>query len=160
MAETRLRDDGRLSLKVADIHSVQMRQQLANARGPGEVMQFQRKRPCAAGLPDAGSARHPHLFAGGGVCAPGPAEQAMLPGFARFLQNDSSLLGDAQRDALTGLRNRKTFDDVILRLFAGGAAAGLQSGGDLTRRQARVDPGGAAASHRPSLCRRPVSRKR
>ncbi|NEL81652.1 MAG: diguanylate cyclase, partial [Xanthomonas perforans] len=60
--------------------------------------------------------------------APGAAEQVMLQGFARFFQNYRSLLDDAQRDALTGLRNRKTFDDVILRLFAGGADAAASEG--------------------------------
>ena len=38
MAETRLRDDGRLSLTVGDIHDAQMRQQLAGVRGPGDVV--------------------------------------------------------------------------------------------------------------------------
>jgi diguanylate cyclase (GGDEF)-like protein len=57
----------------------------------------------------------------GGTQAPGAAEQLLLQGFARFFQNYRSLLDDAQRDALTGLRNRKTFDDMILRLFAANA---------------------------------------
>ncbi|RBC12069.1 hypothetical protein BRO02_13415, partial [Xanthomonas oryzae pv. oryzae] len=59
---------------------------------------------------------------------PGSAAQAMLRGFARFLQNYRSLLDDAQRDALTCLRNRKTFDDVILRLFAGDAESSAEQG--------------------------------
>jgi diguanylate cyclase (GGDEF)-like protein len=50
--------------------------------------------------------------------APSAAEQAMILGFARFFQNYRGLLDDAQRDALTGLRNRKTFDEMVLRLFA------------------------------------------
>ncbi|MET0289004.1 MAG: GGDEF domain-containing protein [Pseudoxanthomonas sp.] len=54
---------------------------------------------------------------------PSLAEQGLILGFARFFQNYRGLLDDAQRDALTGLRNRKTFDDMVLRLFATPAAA-------------------------------------
>lgn len=64
----------------------------------------------------------------GGARIPGSAALAMLRGFARFFQNYRSLLDDAQRDALTSLRNRKTFDDVILRLFAGGAESTAEQG--------------------------------
>lgn len=42
--------------------------------------------------------------------------------------SDSIAETRAQRDALTGLRNRKTFDDVILRLFAGGADSAAEQG--------------------------------
>ncbi len=49
---------------------------------------------------------------------PGATERALILGFSRFFQNYRGLLDDAQRDALTGLRNRKTFDETVLRLFA------------------------------------------
>lgn len=41
MAETRLREDGRLSLTVAEIHDAATRALLAHVRGPGEVVQLQ-----------------------------------------------------------------------------------------------------------------------
>ncbi|KQQ84686.1 hypothetical protein ASF73_13765 [Xanthomonas sp. Leaf131] len=123
MAETRLRDDGRLSLTVGDIHDAQMRQQLAGVRGPGDVVQLQQDGRALLVYPMMEARGIRTCLRVGGSRVPGIAEQAMLQGIARFFQNYRSLLDDAQRDALTGLRNRKTFDDVILRLFAGGVDA-------------------------------------
>jgi diguanylate cyclase (GGDEF)-like protein len=53
-----------------------------------------------------------------GSAAGDAAAQALVVGFARFFHNYRGLLDDAQRDALTGLRNRKTFEDMVLRLVA------------------------------------------
>ncbi|MCE4362730.1 GGDEF domain-containing protein [Xanthomonas hortorum] len=122
MAETRLREDGRLSLTVAEIRDVQLRAQLADARGAGDVVQLEEDGRALLVYPMMEARGIRTCLRVGGSRVPGTAEQAMLQGFARFFQNYRSLLDDAQRDALTGLRNRKTFDDVILRLFAGGAA--------------------------------------
>ncbi|CAD7377027.1 MULTISPECIES: GGDEF domain-containing protein [Xanthomonas] len=128
MAETRLREDGRLSLTVADIHDAQMRAQLADLHGPGDVVQLQQDGRALLVYPMMEARGIRTCLRVGGSRAPGAAEQVMLQGFARFFQNYRSLLDDAQRDALTGLRNRKTFDDVILRLFAGGADAAASEG--------------------------------
>lgn len=61
---------------------------------------------------------------------PTPAEQAMLQGFAKFFRNYRMLLDDAQRDALTGLRNRKTFDGIVLSLLAPRATPVNAAAGD------------------------------
>ncbi|CAG2084501.1 GGDEF domain-containing protein [Xanthomonas euroxanthea] len=128
MAETRLREDGRLSLTVADIHDAHMRTQLADLHGPGDVVQLQQDGRALLVYPMMEARGIRTCLRVGGTRAPGAAEQVMLQGFARFFQNYRSLLDDAQRDALTGLRNRKTFDDVILRLFSGGADAAASEG--------------------------------
>lgn len=128
MAETRLREDGRLSLTVVDIQDAQMRAQLADMHGPGEAVQLQQDGRALLVYPMMEARGIRTCLRVGGACVPGAAEQVMLQGFARFFQNYRSLLDDAQRDALTGLRNRKTFDDVILRLFAGGAEAAASEG--------------------------------
>lgn len=54
------------------------------------------------------------------ACAP------VLDGFVAIYRNYADLLGDAARDTLTGLQNRKTFDEGISRVIA--AAARLLSG--------------------------------
>ncbi|PPU77867.1 hypothetical protein XcuCFBP2542_04830 [Xanthomonas cucurbitae] len=128
MAESRLRDDGRLSLTVAELHDAQMRAQLAELHGPGEVLQLQQDGRSLLVYPMMEARGIRTCLRVGGASAPGAAEQAMLQGFARFFQNYRSLLDDAQRDALTGLRNRKTFDDVILQLFSGSAEAAATQG--------------------------------
>ncbi|NYI17638.1 diguanylate cyclase (GGDEF)-like protein [Xanthomonas arboricola] len=119
MAETRLRDDGRLSLTVAELKDAQMRSQLADVHGPGEAVQLHQDGRALLVYPMMEARGIRTCLRVAGARPPGAAEQAMLQGFARFFQNYRSLLDDAQRDALTGLRNRKTFDDVILRLFSG-----------------------------------------
>ncbi|KQR11302.1 MULTISPECIES: GGDEF domain-containing protein [Xanthomonas] len=121
MAETRLHDDGRLSLTVAELKDAQMRAQLVDVHGPGDVVHLHQNGQALLVYPMMEARGIRTCLRVGGARPPGAAEQAMLQGFARFFQNYRSLLDDAQRDALTGLRNRKTFDDVILRLFAGGA---------------------------------------
>ncbi|MCC5044559.1 MULTISPECIES: GGDEF domain-containing protein [Xanthomonas] len=121
MAETRLREDGRLSLTVAEIHDAATRALLASVRGPGEVVQLQHDGRALLVYPMMEARGIRTCLRVGGTQAPGAAEQLLLQGFARFFQNYRSLLDDAQRDALTGLRNRKTFDDMILRLFAANA---------------------------------------
>ncbi len=123
MAETRLHDDGRLSLTVAELKDAQMRARLADVHGPGEVVQLQQDGNALLLYPMMEARGIRTCLRVGGTRTPGVAEQAMLQGFARFFQNYRSLLDDAQRDALTGLRNRKTFDDVVLGLFAGGPDA-------------------------------------
>ncbi|QHG89197.1 GGDEF domain-containing protein [Xanthomonas cucurbitae] len=128
MAESLLRDDGRLSLTVAELHDAQMRAQLAEMHGPGEVLQLQQDGRSLLVYPMMEARGIRTCLRVGGASAPGAAEQAMLQGFARFFQNYRSLLDDAQRDALTGLRNRKTFDDVILQLFSGSAEAAATQG--------------------------------
>ncbi|MCC4588978.1 GGDEF domain-containing protein [Xanthomonas sp. NCPPB 1067] len=128
MAESRLREDGRLSLTVAELHDAQMRAQLAELHGPGEVLQLHQDGRALLVYPMMETRGIRTCLRVGGARAPGAAEQAMLQGFARFFQNYRSLLDDAQRDALTGLRNRKTFDDVILRLFGGDPAAAESQG--------------------------------
>ncbi|WP_349656950.1 GGDEF domain-containing protein [Xanthomonas sp. 10-10] len=123
MAETRLHDDGRLSLTVAELKDAQMRARLADVHGPGEVVQLQQDGNALLLYPMMEARGIRTCLRVGGARTPGVAEQAMLQGFARFFQNYRSLLDDAQRDALTGLRNRKTFDDVVLGLFAAGPDA-------------------------------------
>lgn len=128
MAETRLRDDGRLSLTVAEIHHARTRIQLAEVHGPGDVVQLQEDgRPLLVyPMMKVRGIRTCLRVAGARIA--GIAKQAMLQRFARFFQNYRSLRDDAQREALTGLRNHKTFDDVILRLFAGGAESAAEQG--------------------------------
>ncbi|PPU64320.1 hypothetical protein XpiCFBP4643_22405 [Xanthomonas pisi] len=128
MAETRLHDDGRLSLTVAELKDAQMRARLADVHGPGEVVQLQQDGNALLLYPMMEARGIRTCLRVGGARTPGVAEQAMLQGFARFFQNYRSLLDDAQRDALTGLRNRKTFDDVVLGLFAGGPDAPATDG--------------------------------
>lgn len=128
IAETRLRDDGRLALTVAEIHDARTRTQLAEVHGPGDVVQLQEDGRALLVYPMMEARGIRTCLRVGGTRIPGLAEQAMLQGFARFFQNYRSLLDDAQRNALTGLRNRKTFDDVILRLFAGGADSAAEQG--------------------------------
>ncbi len=117
IAETRLRDDGRLALTVAEIHDARTRIQLAQVHGPGDVVQLHEDGRALLVYPMMEARGIRTCLRVGGTRIPGVAEQAMLQGFARFFQNYRSLLDDAQRDALTGLRNRKTFDELILRLF-------------------------------------------
>lgn len=128
MAETRLHDDGRLSLTVAEIHDARTRTQLAEVHGPGDVVQLQEDgRPLLVyPMMKVRGIRTCLRVAGARIA--GIAKQAMLQRFARFFQNYRSLRDDAQREALTGLRNHKTFDDVILRLFAGGAESAAEQG--------------------------------
>ncbi|MBO9738361.1 GGDEF domain-containing protein [Xanthomonas axonopodis pv. begoniae] len=128
IAETRLRDDGRLALTVAEIHDARTRIQLAQVHGSGDVVQLHEDGRALLVYPMMEARGIRTCLRVGGTRIPGVAEQAMLQGFARFFQNYRSLLDDAQRDALTGLRNRKTFDDVILRLFAGGADSVAEQG--------------------------------
>ncbi|ARR14875.1 GGDEF domain-containing protein [Xanthomonas citri] len=128
IAETRLRDDGRLALTVAEIHDARTRTQLAEVHGPGDVVQLQEDGRALLVYPMMEARGIRTCLRVGGTRIPGLAEQAMLQGFARFFQNYRSVLDDAQRNALTGLRNRKTFDDVILRLFAGGADSAAEQG--------------------------------
>ncbi|MBB3804225.1 diguanylate cyclase (GGDEF)-like protein [Xanthomonas arboricola] len=126
MAETRLRDDGRLSLTVAELKDAQMRSQLADVHSPGEAVQLHQDGRALLVYPMMEARGIRTCLRVAGARPPGAAEQAMLQGFARFFQNYRSLLDDAQRDALTGLRNRKTFDDVILRLFSGAQSTAEQ----------------------------------
>ncbi|MFO3704666.1 GGDEF domain-containing protein [Xanthomonas codiaei] len=128
MAETRLRDDGRLQLTVAELKDAQLRAQLAEVHGAGDVVQLHQDGRALLVYPMMEARGIRTCLRVGSARAPGAAEQAMLQGFARFFQNYRSLLDDAQRDALTGLRNRKTFDDVILQLFAGSAEAAAAQG--------------------------------
>lgn len=44
----------------------------------------------------------------------------LIDGFLRFYENYCDLLDYSQRDQLTGLMNRKTFDDSVYKLFGNG----------------------------------------
>ncbi len=46
-----------------------------------------------------------------------PADSAIITALIRIYHNYLSLLGESQRDRLTGLLNRKTFDDQILKII-------------------------------------------
>ncbi|MGQ3469415.1 hypothetical protein ACSBR9_24470, partial [Xanthomonas campestris] len=126
MAETGLREDARLPRTVAEIHDAATRAQLADVRGPGEVVQLQHDGRALLVYPMMEARGTRTCLRVGGTQAPGAADQPLLHGLARFLQNYRSLLDDAQRDALTGLRNGKTFDDMILRLCAANADGAQQ----------------------------------
>jgi len=81
----------------------------------------------AAALPDGSLRRvHPIIDDRGTVCAflvtlhpPAAAEQlGLIGGFAAIYRNYLAILRDAARDTLTGLKNRKTFDENFSRIVA------------------------------------------
>ena len=53
-----------------------------------------------------------------GLAAEDVASLRMIQGFLRFFENYCGLLDYSQRDQLTGLMNRKTFDESVYKLFA------------------------------------------
>lgn len=54
----------------------------------------------------------------------------LVRGFAAVYRNYLAILSDAERDTLTGLKNRKTFDDKINRIIARSRADAPQVEGD------------------------------
>ena len=60
----------------------------------------------------------------------------LVHGFAAIYRNFTGVLRDAERDTLTGLKNRRTFDENIGRIV--GAAAGARRG-DTTERRHHAD---------------------
>jgi diguanylate cyclase (GGDEF)-like protein len=65
-----------------------------------------------------------------------PAEQRTVSGMLRVYHNFQSLLDYSERDTLTGLLNRKTFDDSFLKLMAGQPLPTVTTVGD-RRHEAR-----------------------
>ncbi|MBN8505783.1 MAG: GGDEF domain-containing protein [Burkholderiales bacterium] len=65
-----------------------------------------------------------------------PTEQRTVSGMLRVYHNFQSLLDDSERDTLTGLLNRKTFDHSVLKLMSGESMASGTSVGD-RRHEAR-----------------------
>jgi len=59
-----------------------------------------------------------------------PAEQRTVSGMLRVYHNFQSLLDYSERDTLTGLLNRKTFDDSFLKLIGGLPMASVATVGD------------------------------
>jgi len=64
-----------------------------------------------------------------------PASRRMVAGMLRVFHNFQGLLEDSERDTLTGLFNRKTFDESFLKVVgeergARGTVAGSDDGGD------------------------------
>jgi diguanylate cyclase (GGDEF)-like protein len=59
-----------------------------------------------------------------------PAEQRTVSGMLRVYHNFQSLLDYSERDTLTGLLNRKTFDDSFLKLLQGMPMASVATVGD------------------------------
>jgi diguanylate cyclase (GGDEF)-like protein len=53
-----------------------------------------------------------------GLAGEDVASLRMIQGFLRFFENYCDLLDYSQRDQLTGLMNRKTFDESVFKLFA------------------------------------------
>jgi diguanylate cyclase (GGDEF)-like protein len=62
-----------------------------------------------------------------------PSEQRTVSGMLRVYHNFQSLLDYSERDTLTGLLNRKTFDDSFLKLIGGVPMVSVATVGD--RRQ-------------------------
>jgi len=67
-----------------------------------------------------------------------PAAQRQVVGILRIYRNFQALLDYSERDTLTGLLNRKTFDDAFYKVFSAGmpelaAASDLASAGDERR---------------------------
>ena len=64
------------------------------------------------------------------VDRPGDAEEdaRLIDGFLRFYENYCGLLDYSQRDQLTGLMNRKTFDESVFKLFSSSDRYQLDSG--------------------------------
>ncbi len=59
-----------------------------------------------------------------------PAEQRTVSGMLRVYHNFQALLDYSERDTLTGLLNRKTFDDSFLKLLGGLPMASVSTVGD------------------------------
>lgn len=59
-----------------------------------------------------------------------PSEQRTVSGMLRVYHNFQSLLDYSERDTLTGLLNRKTFDDQFLKLVSGRPLASVATVGD------------------------------
>ncbi len=59
-----------------------------------------------------------------------PAEQRTVSGMLRVYHNFQSLLDYSERDTLTGLLNRKTFDDSFLKLLQGMPLGSVTAAGD------------------------------
>jgi diguanylate cyclase (GGDEF)-like protein len=77
-----------------------------------------------------------------------PEEVRLVCSILRIYRNFQGLLDYSERDTLTGLLNRKTFDESFLRLLAGGAAtaaADEPAGGADGRRLARQGSGRGTA---------------
>ncbi|WP_156612642.1 GGDEF domain-containing protein [Paramagnetospirillum marisnigri] len=72
------------------------------------------------------------------VSAPEQAgKQALVDGFAAIYRNYLAILRDAARDTLTGLKNRKTFDENFSRIVASSRHFELPYAGD--RRNSHLD---------------------
>ncbi len=125
VAQTSLQDDGQLATRVADVGAAHAHV-LAELHVPGEAVRLQQDGRELLVYPMMESRGVRTCLQVSGTQAPAGAERLLLQGFARFFHNYRSLLDDAQRDPLTGLRNRKTFDDIVLRLVAGGAGTADQ----------------------------------
>ncbi|MCK7594380.1 GGDEF domain-containing protein [Pseudomarimonas salicorniae] len=63
-----------------------------------------------------------------GIAAEDVASLRMIQGFLRFFENYCGLLEYSQRDQLTGLMNRKTFDESVYKLFAASPQALAEPG--------------------------------
>jgi diguanylate cyclase (GGDEF)-like protein len=63
----------------------------------------------------------------------------LLRGFAAIYRNYLGLLGDAARDTLTGLKNRKTFDENINRIIAAARHLSAAAAAGEERRQHALD---------------------
>jgi diguanylate cyclase (GGDEF)-like protein len=61
--------------------------------------------------------------------APSAATVRMIEGFARIFENFVSLLDASERDTLTGLLNRKSFDDAFYKATRRELAEGVDEGG-------------------------------
>nr|MCU0842070.1 hypothetical protein [Thiobacillaceae bacterium] len=69
---------------------------------------------------------HPVHAGGDGICgvleidglAPSEQDEHLIAGFLRIYRNFMAILDDSERDTLTGLLNRKTFDRNIARILA------------------------------------------
>jgi diguanylate cyclase (GGDEF)-like protein len=70
------------------------------------------------------------------------AQQQLVASILRIYRNFQSLLDYSERDSLTGLLNRKTFDEAFYKLQAApaGAGAGADSVADADRRHAAQQP--------------------
>lgn len=56
-------------------------------------------------------------------------DSRLIDGFLRFYENYCGLLDYSQRDQLTGLMNRKTFDESLYKLFSAGERYQVDSSG-------------------------------
>ena len=77
------------------------------------------------------------------ICTPSaltPAQSRMVSSILRIYRNFEGLLDYSERDTLTGLLNRKTFDGSFLRVAAQGADSIQQPEGERTDQRENCEP--------------------